>query len=251
MTSMPSVPSLKKPTKSKRHSFRLATINALGANHTDNKGGNKFGRWLKSSARSVILFTIITANRLNVIGFQEFQKPQKRRFKLAFKKVYGLHAIKDNSVAWKKRKWTLVERGGLAIPYFHGKMKKMPYVILEHKKSKKRIAVLSKHNPANVRGVAGEYRRKGWLIEGDWANEMLNTKIVSAVFVVGDSNAKAQYYLPVVKDHGGKEAGIDKAWGIDWIIGFGSFEFSKFRSFRTKRIKKAMDHPLVKTVVTF
>lgn len=229
--------------------FRTATINALGHSHTK-PGGNKKG-WLSSRVRTRRLVRVLLRRRLSLVGLQEFQAPQRDEFKSRAGQLYAVHAIRDNGVVWLRARWVLEERGALDIPYFHGKPRSMPWVIVRHRRSGKRVAFASTHNPANVRGSAGGWRREGWRIEGEWAREMVASGRVVAALVVGDKNAIADHYLPHVKESGGKVAGIPTATGlkgIDWIVGWGAVRFTRFQTVRNRRIAASTDHPVVQAV---
>ena len=229
--------------------FRTATINALGHSHT-RPGGNKPG-WLPSRVRTGLLVRVLVRRRLSVVGLQEFQREQRAEFRSRAGRLYAVHAIRDNAVVWLRARWALEDYGTITVPYFHGKPKRMPWVVLRHRRSGKRIAFASTHNPANVRGPAGQWRREGWRIEGEWARGMVESGHVVAALVVGDKNATADHYLPVVKREGGKAAGIPSSTnraGIDWIVGWGAVRFTRFRTARTRRIAAATDHPVVQAV---
>ena len=60
--------------------FKLASFNVLGANHTDT--GQRPG-WANSSRRMAWAVRLIDQNQLQVIGFQEFEAKQYDRFKAA------------------------------------------------------------------------------------------------------------------------------------------------------------------------
>lgn len=225
--------------------FRAGTINALGHSHTE-PGGNKPG-WLRSAARTALLVLVILKRRLGIVCLQEFQAPQQKVFREKLGKLYGIYASGDNAVVWLKQRWNLIDAGTISIPYFDGHMKAMPWVLLKHKKTGKQLYVLSKHNPANVNGPALKWRKQGWETEGDWAHRLVETK-KAKVLIGGDANDRLDDYGPYVHKYGGKIAGNDRLWGIDFLIGFGGLKFTRFKSSRTARIKKMTDHPVVQAV---
>lgn len=244
--------------KRRRVRFRLATINALGHSHT-RPGGNKAGHgWLQSTQRTILLVAVITKRRLGIVGLQEFQSTQQRVFR-SRASLWRSHDYKDNAVVWLRARWKLVTAGHLYIPYFHGTEKPMPWVVLRRRSPLKRrrvlIAVLSTHNPANVRGPAERWRRGGWANEAGWARDMVIDGVVAAAFVVGDKNAPAAIYKPFVEKRGGIVAGIPASdlpntpgKGIDWIVGWGDVRFSRYRSAKTRRIARMTDHPVEQVV---
>ena len=54
--------------------FRVATFNVLGFGHTE-PGGDRKG-WANGRKRMLWATRVITASRVNLIGFQEFEPPQ-------------------------------------------------------------------------------------------------------------------------------------------------------------------------------
>lgn len=226
---------------------RLATINALGHSHT-RPGGNKAGRgWLQATRRTMLLLAVITVRRFSIVGLQEFQVVQQRAFR-GRTNLWGCHDYKDNAVIWLRARWRVIERGHLDIPYFHGHEKPMPWVILERrspiKRRRKRIAFLSTHNPASVRGEALHWRKEGWDREAAWANAMLERGDIDAAIVVGDKNSPRKVYQPFIERRGGRIAGVPAIWGIDWIVGWGDVRFTKHRTSKTRRIARMTDHPV-------
>lgn len=232
----------KKPEKVKKSKFKVATINALGHSHTK-PGGNKKG-WLSSRLRTIKLVYVITRRRFSLVGLQEFQAEQRRVFKKRLNKVFGMHALGDNACTWLRVRWAKVDEGSISIPYFNGHEKKMPWVVLRLRGTNKKLAFMSTHNPANVRGEAGEWRKEGWRREADWAHNMLRTGDVVAVLVVGDKNAPPKIYRPFIEKLGGTPAGNPEIWGIDWIVGWGDVEFSHHKTTRNKVIASMTDHPV-------
>jgi len=230
------------------NSFRVATINTLGASHTDRPGGNAFGRWLKSVLRIVLLCRVILFRRLDLVGLQEFQPVQQARLRKILGRRFAVYAVRDNAIIYRKNRWTRVDSGHLDIPYFGGHEKPMPWLILRHRDTGKHVAVLCTHNPASTRGDAAAWRREGWRREIAWAKNMLEQRRAVAALVVGDKNAGPAKYRPVVHKNNGIVAGTPTIRGIDWIVAWGGISFSRFKTARTKRISRATDHPVVQAV---
>lgn len=235
----------------------VSTINCLGDSHT-RPGGDK-PHWLNSRVRTNKLVKVIKARSLDIICLQEFQSVQKSHFlkKSYIKKHYGLHNEADNAVAWDRRIWKKVDSGFYSIPYFGGQTKKMPWVVLQHLKTGVRIVVSSAHSPANTRGDASEWRRQGWKNIGEWAQYAADLRHIDAVFVGLDANAYAKYFRPAISKVGGTISGIDEFWGIDYnVMWTGKVEglddpsdepeWHFHESYRTDRISKMTDHPVVR-----
>ena len=117
--------------------FRLASFNVLGAVHTDT--GQRPG-WANSHRRMAWAVQLIDQNQLQVVGFQEFEAKQYDRFKELTGAQFGVYpgvklgrrASVQNSIAWRRDTWRLVEAHTIRVPYFHGAMIQMPYVLLQN-----------------------------------------------------------------------------------------------------------------------
>jgi endonuclease/exonuclease/phosphatase family metal-dependent hydrolase len=236
----------------RRAQVRLATINALGDSHT-RPGGNKAGRgWLQSAKRTLLLTKVIRKRDFDLVGLQEFQGVQQKVWR-GLNPGWRIHGKKDNAVVWLQSKFHPVDFGHLDVPYFGGKEKPMPWVVLRDRKTGQLLAFLSTHNPANVRGPAERHRVEGWQREADWAKDQLKRGVAAAI-VVGDKNAGPKVYKPFIEKRGGKVAGIpgdlpnSPGRGIDWIAGWGDVEFTKHKTSKTRRIARMSDHPVVQAV---
>ena len=58
------------------------------------------------------------------------------------------------------------------IPYFHGRAKPMPYVLLRHRATGRRVWFANFHNPADVRGPAARWRREAVARETGLVNRL-------------------------------------------------------------------------------
>ena len=117
--------------------FRVASFNMLGAVHTDT--GQRPG-WASSYKRTAWAAQLMAENGLQVIGLQEFEAVQYDRFKQVTGSTYGLYpgvslgrrATVQNSIAWRRDTWRLVEAHTIRVPYFNGTRLRMPYVLLQN-----------------------------------------------------------------------------------------------------------------------
>ena len=115
---------------------------------------------------------IIRNNNLQVVGFQEMQTPQLTRFRELTAGEYGIYpgnklttAAMANSITWQKSQWRLVQAETVQIPYFHGNLIRMPYVLLQNRVTGREAWFFNSHNPANAHGDAQRWRNKAVAIE--------------------------------------------------------------------------------------
>ena len=64
----------------------------------------------------------------------------------------------ENSVAWRSDTWEMVRPGLIPIPYFNGRIRPMPYVLLRHKQTGVQAYFSTFHNPANIGGNMQRFR---------------------------------------------------------------------------------------------
>ncbi len=137
-----------------RVEFTTASFNVLGANHTAGRGGKGPGY-----SRGKMAAGLVRKHKIDVVGFQEMQRENFRGFRTILpKKKFGfypgLHGKEtidlENSVAWKKDKFKVVRARTIKIPYFHGTTRRMPVVLLEHRKTGRKVYAANFHNPAST-----------------------------------------------------------------------------------------------------
>ena len=63
-----------------------------------------------------------------------------------------------NSIAWRKRSWTLVKASTRSIPYFHGNIREMPFLLMRHDRSRRLAYFFNVHNPVSSRAT-GQQRQ--------------------------------------------------------------------------------------------
>lgn len=233
-----------------RPTVRVATFNALGHSHTDWPGGKAYGKRLKSAERTKLAVKIFDARHLDVIALQEFQVPQQRVFRKVAGQRYGLYCPastsktthrSDNCIAWNRSSVQIKNRSYLVIPYFYGKLKRMPVATFIDRSSGKPFTVTSVHNPCSCedRGNSASYRQAGWKREAARADRI--TAAGRAVFLMGDRNARFDAY----RRHVPKQYIFAGRKGIDFIVRNKYSRFSGYTFVKTERIRRATDHPLV------
>lgn len=225
--------------KTRQLTFRVATLNWLGHSHTE-PNGNKYGKFGRSSERTPRVVKVLKNHpHISVVLCQEFQSEQQKQFLDATDDMWGIHESIDNAVIWKKELWDCIERHFLEIPYFYGHMRKMPYVLLKHKKTGQLIWFYSSHNPANTRGEASQWRIAGWKKEAELFTLLNKTHpVVSG----GDRNATYKNYSPWVRK---ARRVIIASAAIDYIEGSRNLKKLYEKVLRNERIQASTDHPLV------
>lgn len=237
-------------------SFRIASFNVLGHSHTV-RGGDQT-TYTGSSARMAWTLPQIEAAAADVVGFQELQTPQYAAFRQAAPgwegwpgTAVGRHDV-DNTLVWNTATFRAVDKRTIAIPYFWGHTREMPYVLLEHLSSKQRIWVANFHNPAHKYGAShAQHRQEALRREIRLANDL--TKTGYPVFFTGDMNDRIAYCRAVT-------SGSDLRWAggsctgrrapVDWILGSSRVAFTDYRIAERGIVGRISDHPLISATAT-
>ena len=245
-------------------SFTIASFNVLGHSHTV-KGGNRKG-YAPSGVRMGWALGALTGNGADIVGLQEFQQPQFNNFNGrtggAWDVWPGMAAGSlgvENSIAWRTDQFTAVQKKTVAIPYFGGRPRLMPYVLLQHDATGQKLWVANFHNPADTKnhGNNTRWRRAATSREISLANQLAGTGY--PVFFTGDFNERAEYFCPLTANttlkaaNGGSTGGgcaPPPAMQVDWIFGSDEVAFSGYRVVDGALVDRASDHPLVAAEVT-
>lgn len=231
--------------------FRLATFNVLGHSHTA-RGGNK-ARYADSRVRMARAVHRLRQHRVDVVGFQELQRRQARAFE---RRTHGAFALwsgsrdTENSIAWRKSAFSFVEGTTQAIPYFGGRTRRMPVVLLRSKVSGQEIYFVNVHNPA--------HRRSAYWREVALAREVALVRQLRShgapVLVTGDLNERDRAFCRLTGSGelqtpaGGSNDGTCRppAYGpVDWIFTTPGVGYSGFTVDRATRLRRISDHPMV------
>ena len=243
--------------------FTMATFNTLGNSHT-NAGGHH--AWLASGAQRVGgMLQLFGQHGVSVVGMQEFQRPQRMAFASRAQgwQMYPTLSMPardgENTVAWRTDTWELVRPATVAIPYFNGQTRQMPYVLLQHRATGVRAYFSTFHNPADTRKFRGQQRFRSAATQREI--ELFNRLEREGIpqFATGDMNDRAGYFCavtartPLHAAAGGSSSGgcrPPRPTQIDWIFGSPEAEFSNYRIDRGALVRRTSDHPLVATEVT-
>ncbi len=243
--------------------FVISSFNVLGSSHTAGKA-----RMASGVTRVRTAASLLNIHGVDVVGFQELQPDQYRAFLGtaggAFDVYPGLAAGPlgvDNSIAWRTSEWTLRESHTVPIPYFGGNLRPMPYVLLEHNATGRKIWVANFHNPASnsKRGNNDRHRAAAAAREVALANQLFNDTGYP-VFVTGDMNDREAYFCrmtggaPMVAANGGSNDGgcnpPPYPMPVDWIFGHEMVTFSGYVRDEGPLVRRTSDHPMIRATAT-
>ncbi|HEY9723662.1 MAG TPA: endonuclease/exonuclease/phosphatase family protein [Oscillatoriaceae cyanobacterium] len=241
--------------------FNVASFNVLGYAHTQ-PGGNE--PWMGSGiTRMDRAVQLIKSKNLDVVGFQEFEKPQAQEFVKQAGNEYALYPglnkkihDSENSIAWRKDKWDLVKAQTFPVHYFNGNIRHVPIVLLRDKQTGQEVYFVNTHNPADTKQHPnqGKWRAADMPIEASVMNQLKASGL--PVIFTGDFNDKQGMEN---LDHAGtnmhsssalSNGKLRKGQGIDWILGSSGVQFSNYVKDRGAFVKKTTDHPVVSATVT-
>lgn len=243
--------------------FTMATFNLLGSSHT--RSGGKASRRPSGPDRMGGAVSLLASHGISVVGFQEFQTDQRKAFasRAPGWTIFPGDSLGggggENSIAWRTDTWELVKPGSVPIPYFNGRIRPMPSVLLRHKSTGVQAYFSNFHNPADTRQFRnqGRFRAEATRREINLFNQLEQTGIPQ--FVTGDMNDRTDYFCrvtgatPLVAAAGGSNNGrcvVPRPTQIDWILGSPNAEFSGFSVDRGPLVRQTTDHPVVSTKVT-
>ena len=236
--------------------FHVASFNVLGASHTRN-GGKGMQSYTKRLPRAL---SLIDELGLSVIGFQELEEVQWRLYKKLTGKKWGFWPgnrlgsnFTRNSVGWRRNVWEQVERHTYQVPYFHGNLRKNPYVKLRNRETGQEVWFMNTHNPADARGPAAKWRRQSVRIQAKLANDLEATGY--PVVFTGDFNDREKAFCPLTRlsalksaSGGGWEGGtceVPRYSRIDWIFTSQWLQASDYKLREGDVIDRITDHPVI------
>jgi len=245
--------------------FRVASFNVLGANHTV-RGGTHPG-FASGSVRTEYLTRLLDLRALDVAGLQEFQRPQFDKFMALTRGAWGVYPgnkvtnyATHNSIVWRTADWELLQARTLPIPYFGGKKVPMPYVLLRNIDSGRLVWFANFHNPASGkrRGDQSRWRAEAARMQVALANALWNTG--APLVLTGDMNERGTYFCkmttqaPMRSASGGSFGSgpcqPPKELRIDWVFGSNFVQFSGYDVHRGDLVRRTSDHPMIVANVT-
>ena len=239
-----------------RDPFVIASYNVLGYAHTPPGSGYEDGRVRMRAAVRKLL-----GHGVDVVGLQEFERPQKEVFLEEVNNTWGVYSddrITRDSIAWRKSQFQLVRGETVLIPYFYGKLKPMPLVLLRSLDSGQRFYVANFHLPANSRRTGDE---EVWRDEGTRRHIKLAHRLRDEgvpVLFTGDMNEREEYFCKLTRNgdmhaaNGGSHVGgvcqppRPPNWPrIDWIFGSTGIDFSGYIADESTKTSGISDHPMI------
>ncbi len=241
---------------SKPTTFVSASYNVLGSSHAKN-----------GPSRAARGGSLLRSKGVSVVGLQELQSNQRSSLLNAsgftsYPAESGLNG--ENSIAWDPDVWQLVDGEMQSIPYFFGKNRQMPIVLLRHIETGRMMWWMNVHNPADVFGCkCGGWRAKAVAVEVAKINVLHADG--TPVFFTGDLNDRSAVVCKVAVGTGMRSADGSYAAGgkggscrqsgslwIDWIWGSGDqVEFADYdRDYRTRNSPRMSDHPMITSTTT-
>ncbi len=235
--------------------FTVASFNALGDSHTA-PGGNK--AWMADGRlRARWATRLLRLHDVDVVGFQELQTPQLATFDRLTGETWDVYPDDslgwrgtDNSLAWRTAVWQPVSRATVAVPYFDGHLRPMPYVLLRNRATGVRAWFVNVHNPADTRrfGRQEHWRARATAVEIALVQRLSATG--DPVVLTGDMNARAAYLCAISTATSLRAArGVDgcgaRGVGIDWIFGSPGVTFTGYTEDRGALVRRTTDHPVV------
>lgn len=257
-TTDPAAPADNQPT-----TLRVSSYNLLGAGHTA-PGGNKYKKgWATGPQRMTWAWQEIQKYNLDVLGFQEFEKPQRQTFASLSAGQFGVYPSESelgdmsrrDAIVWRLSQWQLVESHWINIPYFYGNPVKMPYVLLRNVQTGRLAWFFNTHNPADARGPAAKYRAEGYRLEWQLVSKLRTDYPDVPVIVTGDKNAKSPYFCPTARNsilHAANDSTatattctLHQPSRIDWIMGSPDVRYGNYHDIYDALAQKVSDHHLV------
>ena len=233
-------------------SFTVATFNVLGNSHTS-PGGKRAG-WASGPARMRGAVGLLDEYDVEIVGLQELQGVQHATLLDLAGDRYGVFSAPgDNAIAWRADRWSMVRSSTFTIPYFHGRPREMPIVVLESLADGSRVAVVNVHNPANTRRAPrqGRFRAEALRREAGVVRALRAEGL--DVVLLGDFNDRRRAYCTFVtrlgmeaSHRGGSGDGCrpPREASIDWIFATDALDLRDHTSVG-RTLAGISDHQLV------
>lgn len=243
--------------------YTVSSFNVLGASHT--KPG---GRRAAGTTRIGWAYQLLQRHHVDVAGFQELQAVQLTRLLAITQGTWDFYpglrgrAIdSENSVGWRTDTFDLVSATTVNIPYFDGKPRAMPLVLLREKDSGMLTYFANYHNPADGVGHGDQtrWRREATRIEVALQNQIAVQGIPRVM--TGDMNERAPYFcyvtarapLKAARPSSYRRDGTcyaNRPRAVDWIFGSLWMQLDNYIEDRGPLVAKTTDHPMIISDVT-
>jgi endonuclease/exonuclease/phosphatase family metal-dependent hydrolase len=238
--------------------FVVASFNTLGASHTKSST-----RYATAAVRTPKQVALLNTYGVDVVGLQEFQRPQRDLFFATAGRTFGVYpdAVstassldRENSLIWRNSTMEFVSGETVAIPYFEG-TRNVPVVLLRQRSTGRTAYFINVHNPASGVGYGDQtaHRREAIAIERQKIIDLRATG--RPVFLTGDFNDRTAAFCPLTAGMltitpdsiPSTSCAPPSSLGIDWIFTAGPARFSRYaRDWKPKDLRLT-DHPIVWT----
>lgn len=165
-------------------SLRVGTFNLKGAAHTGKQGPDGWLARIKLSEKAV------EDNKVDVVGFQEFEPPQRDYMR---KNLQGYsisrHGKESDSIAWNSEKFTKVDQGTWRTEYFGVSSIQEPWVKLRSKETKQELYFMNVHDPINRGGKNATNAGSRYRNAMKHLAEIKRLQTKAPVILVGDFNS--------------------------------------------------------------
>ena len=235
--------------------FTIATFNVLGDSHTS-PGGKR--PWMASGrARMPGVVRLLEKYGVDVVGLQEFQRPQYRAFRSHAGQTYDVWSPRgdtENAIAWRRGRWSLVSGDAVSIPYFDGHPRRMPVLRLRDRTTGQEAFFVNVHNPADTRRFPRQGHWRGVAVARETALVRRLSAAGGPVVVTGDMNDRRGVYCRFTahgltgaaqRPPGAGPCRLPPRSGIDWIFGTRAVRFSDYTQERGPLVRWTTDHPFV------
>lgn len=231
-------------------SFRIASFNVLGSQHT--VPGGPRDRFPPASARTPATAGLMAKHGVDVLGTQELQADQLRGLQgstgmSAYPGFGWGEAETDNSILYDPGVFEFVDGSQFTIT-FMGRPRPQPILRLRHRATGQEIYVVNTH-PSAGDGVYAAQRRAGQATLVNVVNDLKSTGL--PVLVTGDMNDRQAFYCNVVPQaglsasNGGSYSGgcqpPPEPVAVDWVVG-SDVTWSAYWRDTTPVTQKTSDH---------
>jgi endonuclease/exonuclease/phosphatase family metal-dependent hydrolase len=240
-------------------SFRIATFNVLGSQHSTPKGDHP--RYPSASWRTPQAAALIARHGIDVVGTQELQEDQLNGLQRATGfAAYPGYAFgrreTDNSILYDPAKFEFVDGSSFTITFENSRRPQTILKLRERATGREMYFV-------NMHASAGHDRRDtgtriaGHLTAAAVVNDLQDSGL--PIFVTGDMNDRGEFFcrfLPrtgMVAAIGGSTSGgchPPRGMAVDWITGSGGVSFSSYDEDRSATNRKVSDHLFVSALAT-
>jgi hypothetical protein len=240
--------------------FQISSFNLLGAAHTAANGN--MPAYASGEQRMVWATRILDRSGVDVVGFQEMERPQYDKFMALRGSSFGIYpgqqlgnSPRPNSIAWRLDTWTMVSATTMTIPYLKGRLVQEPVVLLSNVQTGQLAYFVNTHNPSDARGRAQRLRDEAVRIEIGVVNRLRSEAPSVPVLFTGDMNDRERFFCPITAQtelhaaNGGSNAGggcaLPRPARIDWITGSRDVTFRDYAAHDDALVDRTTDHSVI------